>query len=92
MQALHLHLAIDGPILCSAALWGLWKLKNTLCFQFGSWHSMETLMVLIWKVAQNWTLLCPEERRHELCCRLEMLKKMTRTDVILLSRYVRSPV
>ncbi|WVZ77625.1 hypothetical protein U9M48_025472 [Paspalum notatum var. saurae] len=37
-------------------------------------------MLLIWKVAQNWTLLCPEARRQELYCRLELLKEKTRRE------------
>ncbi|KAJ1297634.1 hypothetical protein BS78_01G392000 [Paspalum vaginatum] len=51
-------------IVCSAALWGVWKLRNVLCFQHGSWQNMGTLLLLIWKLAQNWILLCPEERRR----------------------------
>ena len=71
-------------IVCSAALWGVWKLRNILCFQFSSWQNMEKLMLLIWRLAQNWILLCPVERRQELCNRLELLKERTTNGVILL--------
>jgi hypothetical protein len=53
-------------IISSAALWALWKLRNDLCFQNKMWRSMQDLLMRVASLAQNWTILCPEEKKEEL--------------------------
>ena len=43
---------------CSAALWGLWKLRNSLCIQGCRWKDVKILIQLV-GMMQNWRLLCP---------------------------------
>jgi hypothetical protein len=69
---------VNVNILSSAALWGLWKLRNELCFQDGAWISMKHLW---WKVAglvQSWSILCPNNRREELISFNSSLRTMAR--------------
>jgi hypothetical protein len=32
---------------CAAALWGLWKLRNSICFQGTIWRSVQSLLLSI---------------------------------------------
>ena len=61
---------------CSAALWGLWKLRNNLCFQVLKWRDMNYLLLRIATMLQGWTLLCPMEQRHSFATSLNMLLSM----------------
>lgn len=60
----------------SAALWGLWKLRNYLCFQNGRWKDVSSMMRRIVGMVQNWELLCPEEKKPELKQKLTKLKSL----------------
>jgi len=61
---------------CAAALWGLWKLRNGLCFQGMVWRSVLSLLVAILNMLTSWTLLCPMEKRMEFSLKLEKLRKV----------------
>lgn len=61
-------------VVTSAALWGLWKLRNFLCFQNGMWKYIASVLWMIVGLIQNWKILCPAERVQELELRLEKLK------------------
>lgn len=47
----------------TSALRGLWKLRNCLCFQNGSWRDVDYLLMQIVNMIHNWKLLCPPHRR-----------------------------
>ncbi|KAF8684366.1 hypothetical protein HU200_044255 [Digitaria exilis] len=49
----------------SAALWGLWKLRNSLCFQNGRWKDVPNMLQRILSTILQWKLLCPEAKRQE---------------------------
>ena len=53
-------------ILTSAVLWGLWKLRNELCFQNTPWRDIRILLMRVTVLAQNWLILCPEMVKSEL--------------------------
>ncbi|KAJ1266468.1 hypothetical protein BS78_08G153000 [Paspalum vaginatum] len=65
-------------------LWGMWKLRDEFCFQHSSWKNMETLLLLVWKLAQTWVMLCPKEKKPELLGHLARMNEKTYTKVILL--------
>ena len=39
---------------CAAALWGLWKLRNGLCFQGCLWKDVKLLFQHVVSMLQNW--------------------------------------
>ena len=49
-------------IFCAAVLWGLWKLRNNLCFQGSLWIDVRVLIVKVTAMLQNWSSLCPKEK------------------------------
>ena len=53
-------------IITAAALWSLWKLRNDLCFQNTGWKGMDILLNKIAYKAQNWLILCPENKKDSL--------------------------
>jgi hypothetical protein len=61
-----------------AALWGLWKLRNYLCFQDGRWKDMNSLLRRITTLIYNWKLLCPDSQKSELESRLSRLNCLAR--------------
>ena len=61
---------------CSAALWGIWKLRNSLCFQGCLWKDMKILSQHVANMIQNWRLLCPKEKLLEYNLKLEKLRNM----------------
>ena len=63
-------------ILTSAVLWGLWKLRNELCFQNMSWRDIRILLMKVAILAQNWLILCPETSKAELSGLIGKLKLM----------------
>jgi hypothetical protein len=72
-------------IISSAALWGVWKLRNELCFQNKSWRNMELLMMKVAGLAQNWAILCPASKRQDLNTYTSKILQWARSqDVILL--------
>jgi hypothetical protein len=52
-------------IVSAATLWGIWKLRNALCFQNTVWMNMKHLMWRIAGLAQNWLILCPAEMKED---------------------------
>lgn len=60
----------------SAALWGLWKLRNSLCFQNGRWKDVQSVLHLILALVQSWKLLCPAGNLQELELLSEKLKHL----------------
>jgi hypothetical protein len=63
-------------IFTSTALWGLWKLRNSICFQDGHWRSVKSVLQKIATMVQNWTLLCPPEKISELEQKLNKLDRL----------------
>ena len=49
-------------IFCAAALWGLWKLRNNLCFQGTLWVDVRVLIMKVTAMLQNWSSMCPKEK------------------------------
>ena len=70
-------------IISSSALWGLWKLRNELCFQNVGWRNMNLLIWRIGKLAQNWSILCPPTKETELRTYISSLKDILRRPVML---------
>jgi hypothetical protein len=58
--------AIRAERRATSALWGLWKLRNCLCFQNGQWRVVKHLLQKIAKLVRNWKLLCPDKETSEL--------------------------
>lgn len=63
-------------IFTSAALWGLWKLRNYICFQDGRWKDVQALMQKIAGHASNWAILCPSDKKQEFELKLDRLKSV----------------
>lgn len=59
---------------CAAALWGLWKLRNSVCFQGEVWMDLRMLLLRVAAMLQSWIILCPQEKRMEFSGRLGKLK------------------
>jgi hypothetical protein len=59
---------------CAAALWGLWKLRNSLCFQGLLWKDGRVLLLKVAAMLQNWSALCPKEHVPDFMRRLDKLK------------------
>lgn len=55
-----------AKIFTSTALWGLWKLRNYLCFQNDHWRDVPTLLQRIVGLLQNWAILYPPEVKQDL--------------------------
>jgi hypothetical protein len=47
-------------IFTSAALWGLWKLRNCFFLQIGQWKDVNFLLQKIIGLVHKWKLLCPD--------------------------------
>lgn len=60
-------------IFTSAALWGLWKLRNCLCFQNGRWKDVKSLLQRICFMVGDRKIL-PPPQMQELEHKLEKLK------------------
>jgi hypothetical protein len=61
-------------IITSAALWGLWKLRNSFCFQVAQWRDVNFLLQKITGLVHKWKLLCPGQHSMELEMRLNRLQ------------------
>lgn len=61
---------------CADALWGLWKLRNSLCFQGSRWKNEQCLLVMVHVMLQGWAILCPAEKRMEYHTKLLALKAL----------------
>jgi hypothetical protein len=61
---------------CAAALWGLWKLRNNICFQGESWKDLRILLLRIAAMLHTWVILCPQAKKLEFSGRLEKLKNI----------------
>jgi hypothetical protein len=46
-------------IVCSAVCWGLWKLRNCLCFQGLMWTDIQLLWVRVLPILRSWRILMP---------------------------------
>jgi hypothetical protein len=72
-------------IISSAALWGVWKLRNEICFQNKSWRNIKILMMKVAGLAQNWAILCPANKKQDLNTYISKILLWARSqDVILL--------
>jgi hypothetical protein len=70
---------VVANILTSAALWGLRKLRNFLCFQNGNWKDMANLLHKVLGIAHNWRLVCPQAiMRRDLDLKLDHLKSLAK--------------
>ena len=49
-------------VFCAAILWGLWKLRNNLCFQGTLWVDVRVLIMKVTAMLQNWSSMCPKEK------------------------------
>uniref|UniRef100_A0A0A8Z7S1 Uncharacterized protein n=1 Tax=Arundo donax TaxID=35708 RepID=A0A0A8Z7S1_ARUDO len=45
-------------MISASALWSLWKLRNSFCFQNCSWTSMGLIWGKIIPMLKNWQVLC----------------------------------
>ncbi|KAF8647789.1 hypothetical protein HU200_065204 [Digitaria exilis] len=81
------YLAIN--MITSAALWGLWKLRNDFCFQNAAWRDMNYLLKRILQLAQNWIILCPQNRVEELKSHLSKISTAARSPGMLTWRTTR---
>ena len=61
-----------------AALWGLWKLRNSLCFQNGRWKDVQSVLHTIASLVHNWKILCPEGKLPEHELMIEKLKHLAK--------------
>lgn len=61
-----------------AGLWGLWKLRNFICFQNGLWKDVPSLLHKVTLLIQNWKILCPQMKKQELELKLERLNCLVR--------------
>jgi hypothetical protein len=61
-------------IFCAAALWGLWKLRNNMCFQGTLWVDVRVLILKVTAMLHNWSSLCPKEKVPEFRDHLDKLK------------------
>ena len=57
----------------SAVLWGIWKLRNSLCFQGIEWRNGNQLWKIVIGMLNNWKCLCKEEDTQFF---MEMLNKI----------------
>jgi hypothetical protein len=46
-------------LITSAVCWGIWKLRNLLCFQEGAWKSMKQLWHVVVPMIRCWSILLP---------------------------------
>lgn len=60
----------------SALMWSLWKLRNSLCFQNGSWQSSRALWCQIIRMARSWEILCPLKQQEAFPCVLQRIQLM----------------
>ena len=61
-------------VFCAAALWGLWKLRNSLCFQGSLWIDVRVLIVKVTTMLQNQSSLCPKKKIPDFLDHLDKLK------------------
>jgi len=61
---------------CAAALWGLWRLRNSLCFQGIRWKDGRSLLLKVIVMLQGWSDLCPKKKNVEFKTKLEKLKHL----------------
>lgn len=64
---------------CAAAMWAIWKLRNSLCFQNYRWKDLSQLWWSMSGMLKNWSLLCPAkhlERYNAWLSSLEALVAM----------------
>lgn len=62
----------------SAVIWSIWKLRNDLCFQRCGWRGMEMLLCRISGLLENWTVLCPVDKREVLGEYISKIKSAAR--------------
>ncbi|KAF8707197.1 hypothetical protein HU200_030444 [Digitaria exilis] len=65
-------------IFTSAALWGLWKLRNFICFQNGHWRDVQSLIQRITGMLIDWKILCPVESMPDFEQKLCKMKYLAR--------------
>lgn len=63
-------------MISSAAIWCLWKLRNDICFQKTDRRSMDILLHQIVAIAQNWVILCQEEKRESMQMKIGVIKML----------------
>jgi hypothetical protein len=59
---------------CATAPWGLWKLRNSLCFQGHPWKDGHVLLLMVTTMLQTWSSLCPRESVTEFMRCLDKLR------------------
>lgn len=63
-------------MISSAAFWSIWKLRNDVCFQRCNWRGMDILLHKVVSVAQNWLILCREDKRASLQVKIGEIKAL----------------
>jgi hypothetical protein len=66
---------VVANIFSVAALWGLWKLRNGLCFQGNTWKYVKFVILKIVIMIQGWSVLCPSDHLQDFSSKLAALKK-----------------
>jgi hypothetical protein len=46
-------------LISSAVCWGLWKLRNALCFQDVAWKNLKQLWFIVLPMIRCWSVLVP---------------------------------
>jgi hypothetical protein len=53
-------------MITSAALWAIWKFRNSMIFQDVHWRNVGEILEKIVGLLQNWIILCPMDKREEM--------------------------
>jgi hypothetical protein len=63
-------------MLSSALCWGIWKLRNSLCFQRVTWRSMKHLWMLVIPMLRCWRVLLPLKMMADFDAAIDKLEKV----------------
>lgn len=70
-------------IFSSAVLWGLWKMRNSICFQHVHWRSVPAVWQRILTLLKSWKILCPAGDLDQFSQLVKNLEEMIRRPEVL---------
>jgi hypothetical protein len=80
-------------IVTSAVCWGIWKLRNLICFQRDAWLGMQMLWKRVLPMLRSWRILVPLRLAVGFDNAISLLEKITwRPEQIMQSPLVDSSV